>query len=162
MSNISARMEFLARMGIIPAEAWDFIIPHGPKISKVAKEYLFAQIVRDIAKQVPSAKAASQLMDAGREMTKFAADGLVNGWEEGDDLCPPWFGGRFPFPPRPHYEDLFESAGENFQREDTLQTLVSALRYIAKNTAVKGAPAKLEAAAKELSSSTNVRTLRAA
>lgn len=161
MSNISSRMEFLARLGIIPAEAWDFIIPHGPKVSKVAREYLFAQVVRDIAKQVPGTDQASQLMDAGREMTNYAASNLVNGWEEGDDLCPPWFGRLpIPVPPRPQYEDLLSSYAT--QPQDTLQTYVSALRYIAKNTTVKGVASKLESAANELDRNSNVRTLRTA
>lgn len=158
MSSISSRMAFLVRLGLVPAEAWDFIIPHGPKVSKVAKEYLFAQVVRDIAKQVQDTKAATQLMDAGREMTGFAAKGLVAGWEEGDDLCPEWFG-RIPFP-RPK-EDIF-SFGEEFQQQDNLRTYVSALRYIAVNTEVQNAASILENAAQELESSTNVRTLRAA
>ena len=160
MSSISSRMEFLVKFGIIPAEAWDFIIPHGPKISKVAKEYLFAQIVRDIAKQVPGTKAASQLMDAGREMTNFAASGLVNGWEEGDDLCPPWFG-HLPFPPRHHLENMLDGI-ESVQQQDTVQVYVSAMRYIAKNTTVKGAVAKLESAVKELDSISNIKALRSA
>lgn len=154
-------MEFLAKFGLIPVEALDFVIPHGPKISKVAKEYLFAQIVRDIAKQIPEAKVSTQLMDSGREMTNFAANGLVNGWEEGDDLCPPWFG-RFPFPPRPHYEDIFSVVSAPSQTQDSIQTFVSALRYIAKNTTVKGVAAKLENAAKELDNNSNVRALRSA
>ena len=47
--NISARMNFLVKFGIVPAEAWDFIIPHGPRFSTTTREYAMAGVVRDIA-----------------------------------------------------------------------------------------------------------------
>ena len=163
MATVQSRMEFLAKLGIIPAEALDFVFPHGPKISAVAKEYLYGQIVRDIAKGLPAGmkKSAEQLMDAGREMTTFAANGLVNGWEEGDDLCPEWFKPL----PRPHAldETLSRIGGnEGFPAQDTIQTYASAVRYIAKNSQVKGIAAKLASVGKELDSSLNVLALRSA
>jgi hypothetical protein len=106
-------------------------------------------------------KSAEHLMEAGREMTAFAAQGLVAGWEEGDDLCPEWFK---PFP-RPHaLQDILARFGGNdvIQAQDTLQTFASALRYISKNSQVKGIAAKLAGAIKELDSTSNVSAMRSA
>jgi hypothetical protein len=163
MATVQSRMEFLATFGLIPPEAWDVVHPQGPRISAVAKEYLYGQIVRDIAKGLPAGmkKSAEHLMEAGREMTTFAAQGLVAGWEEGDNLCPEWFK---PFP-RPHaLQEILARAGGNeaIQAQDTIQTFASALRYISKNSQVKGIAAKLAGAVKELDSTSNVSAMRSA
>jgi hypothetical protein len=156
--SVSSRLQFLARYISIPPEAWDFIIPQGPKMSTALKELVFAQIVRDIANGLPSPmqKSALNLKDVGREMTTTAAGGLVAGWEEGDDICPkwPWWKGG-PIPPRP----LDELAEIQERLEDSLDVYASALRYIARYTQVKGAEKKLTQIANEIDQNGKV-TLR--
>lgn len=81
----------------IPPQAWDALIPHGHKVSQKLVEYLAAGVVRDIAQQVKDESVKKKLMGIGKELARSASAGLVQGWEEGDDICPPWP----PFPPFP-------------------------------------------------------------
>lgn len=102
--NISARMNFLVRFGLLPAEAEDFVHPHGPRFSSFTKEYAMAGVVRDIAKAIPDKAVQKKLLGAGKAMVEYSSKGLINGWEEGDDICPPfwppipWPGGPEPSP----------------------------------------------------------------
>lgn len=92
-ADLIAKVTFLK----IPPEAWDAIIPHGPKVSQALVEYMAAGLVRDIAKLVKDKAVQTKLTAIGKEMAGFASNGLVQGWEDGDDICPPYP----PFPPRP-------------------------------------------------------------
>ena len=94
--SISARMSFLVKFGILPAEAYDFVFPHGPRFSSFTKEYAMAGVVRDIAKAIPDKALQTKLLAAGRSMVEYSSKGLINGWEEGDDICPPWPPHRIP------------------------------------------------------------------
>ncbi len=89
--NISARMNFLVKFGILPAEALDFVFPHGPRFSAATKEYAMAGVVRDIAKALPDKSLQKKLLAAGKSMVEYSSKGLINGWEEGDDICPPYW-----------------------------------------------------------------------
>ena len=100
--NISARMNFLVKFGILPPEAYDFVFPHGPRFSSYTKEYAMAGVVRDIAQALPDKTLQKKLLVAGRSMVEYSSKGLINGWEEGDDICPPYFH-HFPWP-HPHPE----------------------------------------------------------
>jgi len=89
----------------IPPQAWDALIPHGPKVSQKLVEYLAAGVVRDIAQQVKDESVKRKLMGIGKDLARSASAGLVQGWEEGDDICPPWP----PFPgPWPWLEDILK------------------------------------------------------
>jgi hypothetical protein len=104
MSTISSKIQFLIKYVNIPPEMWDFIIPHGPVMhSQAIKEYAMAGVVRDISKQIPDKELAERVKSAGGAMAKYASQNLLNGWEDGDDICPPWF--HFPIHfPRPFPE----------------------------------------------------------
>jgi len=95
--GISSRMEFLIKFGILPAAAWDFVIPHGPKFSAATKELAMAGVVRDIALNLTDKALQKRLLTAGKSMVEFSSKGLLNGWQEGDDICPPWWP-PFPWP----------------------------------------------------------------
>ena len=84
-------MSFLVKFGILPPEAYDFVFPHGPRFSSFTKEYAMAGVVRDIAKAVPDKAIQKKLLAAGRSMVEYSSKGLINGWEEGDDICPPFW-----------------------------------------------------------------------
>ena len=88
----------------IPPNAWDAIIPHGPKVSQNLVDYMAACVVRDVARQVHDRALQTKLTALGREMAAQSAKGMVNGWEDGDDICPPW--PPFPPVPWPHREEL--------------------------------------------------------
>lgn len=95
---MSNALLLLAKVGIlkIPPSAWDAIFPHGPVISQHLVEYMAAGVVRDIAGQIKDKSVKAQLLSVGKDMAGFASQGLVQGWEDGDDICPPW--PPFPFP----------------------------------------------------------------
>lgn len=95
--SISSRMQFLVKFGILPAEAWDFVIPHGPKFSSATKELAMAGVVRDIALNISDKALQKKLLSAGKAQVEFASKGLLAGWEDGDDICPPWWP-PFPWP----------------------------------------------------------------
>lgn len=125
--NISARMNFLVKFGLVPAEAWDFIIPHGPRFSAATKEYAMAGVVRDIAKNLPDKAMQKRLLSAGKSMVEFASKGLINAWEEGDDICPPWTP-PIPWPgPTPDPDPIPWLV----TRTETISTYSNALKLIA-------------------------------
>lgn len=74
----------------IPPEAWDAIIPHSPKVSQALVEYMTAGVIRDIAAKVQDHSMQIKLLSLGKEMASASTKGLVQGWEDGDDICPPW------------------------------------------------------------------------
>jgi hypothetical protein len=140
MATISSRMQFLIKFVNIPPEMWDFIIPHGPKFSVATREYAMAGVVRDIALQLPDKAVQEKLLGAGKEMVGFASKGLINGWEEGDDICPPWPPFPFPWPgPYPPEPDPVP-----WRTVEGLKEFRSALKSIAKLTAVPSVAKQLE------------------
>jgi len=145
-------MQFLIQFDILPPEAYDFVFPHGPKLSKPLIDIIAAQVIRDIAKQLPeqAKNFVKPLSIVGREMTQMGAEGLVAGWEEGDDLCPPF---KFPFPPKHSLgiEEIKEDFGF-FEKNhiDTLRTFASALKVIARITSYDKARKELPNIATEL------------
>jgi hypothetical protein len=142
MASISSRMQFLVRFVNIPPEMWDFIIPHGPKFSVATREYAMAGIVRDIALQLPDKALQEKLLGAGREMVGFASKGLINGWEDGDDICPPW--PPFPFPwPGPYPPEPDPVPWLTARQENGL-VYKAALKSIAKLTGVPAVAKQLE------------------
>lgn len=145
MSSISARLRFLISFVRIPPEMWDFIVPQGPVLrSAASKEYVMAGIVRDIAKQVHNRELSEQIRSAGSEMVQFAANNLVNGWEEGDDLCP-LIPHHFPIPhygPQPEPWIDVNIAALNPQPLPPAQ-LSSALKVLASLTSLKNVAEQL-------------------
>ncbi len=102
MASISSRIRFLITFVNIPPEMWDIIFPHGPaQFSPAIKEYMMAGVVRDISKQIRDRDLAEKVKSVGSSMVNFASQNLINGWEDGDDICPPWFNIPFPWPPEP-------------------------------------------------------------
>lgn len=140
--NISARMNFLVKFGILPAEAYDFVFPHGPRFSAATKEYAMAGVVRDIAKALPDKALQKKLLGAGRSMVEFSSKGLINGWEEGDDICPPW---RIPWPgPRPGGGGDPDPDPWFFARTEGLSEYANALKVIAGLSKVPAAAKQLQ------------------
>jgi hypothetical protein len=92
MPTTSSSMALISKVAIlkIPPQAWDAIIPHGPKVSQRMVEYFAAGVIRDIATLVPDKATKQRLMRTGRDLATTVSSGLVQGWEDGDDICPPW------------------------------------------------------------------------
>ncbi len=114
MTGISSRLQFLISFVKIPPEMWDFIVPQGPVLkSHAIREYMMAGVVRDISFQIADKEIAHQLRSVGAEMVKFASANLINGWEDGDDICPRW-----PHYPIPHIPGSFGPSPEPWFQTD--------------------------------------------
>ncbi|HEX5150094.1 MAG TPA: hypothetical protein VFW07_01530 [Parafilimonas sp.] len=147
MTSISARMRFLIKFVKIPPEMWDFIVSHGPAMkSHAIKEYMLAALARDISYEIDDKEIAYQLKSAGAAMVKFAAAHLINGWEEGDDLCPPW-----PSLPYPHYS--YDPEPTSWFSTDVAElnpqplpphTIISALKVLAQLTSLPNVQEQLK------------------
>lgn len=139
MQSTQSRIRFLMQIINIPPEAWDFIFPHGPAFKSIAiREYMMSAIVRDVAAQITDRALAAKAKGAGGEMVKHASANLINGWEDGDDICPP-----FPWPwpwndgLKPQPDPWFQRDFTGFNPETlTPKTIGNALRVIAKLTSL--------------------------
>lgn len=152
LNKISSRLEFLMAIGALDDNAWDAINPHGPRYSTAIKEYMMAAIVRDIAKTVTAREIQGKLLSVGKEMVTFASKGLVNGWEEGDDICPPYFRWPRPMPgPDPIPWHLTHSyAGELSDHATQQKQLVASVKLLANLTSQKELSRQLKAIATEM------------
>lgn len=147
MTSISARMRFLIKFVKIPPEMWDFIFPHGPAIkSHAIKEYMLAALVRDVSYEIADKEIAYQVKSVGAAMVKFASAHLIDGWEEGDDLCPPW-------PPFPHPRHSYDPEPTAWFASDTAElnpqplpphTIVAALKVLARLTSLPNVQEQLK------------------
>ena len=74
----------------------------GPIFRTAMADYVVAELLRDISVNLQDRELAKKVHDTGKELVSSSAHGLAAGWEDGDDICPPWFKGG----PRPHGEEL--------------------------------------------------------
>lgn len=156
MRSLHSRIQFLLQFVQIPPEAWDWIIPHGPVLKSAAvKDYIMAGIVRDVAAQIADKDLASKVKSAGAEMVRNAAANLINGWEDGDDLCPPY--PPFPWPIR--HQSVFGPGPEPWLPQVLAELnpqplppkdLASALKVIAKYTSLPEVGKQLTESAKRV------------
>ncbi len=69
------------------------------KLSPSLTDYFVSGILRDLSKLIHDEEIENQLYQLGKEVAQKATPGLINGWEDGDPICPPYP----PFPPFPHH-----------------------------------------------------------
>lgn len=62
-------------------------------------ELALADAVKQLSRVVADKKLSGKILELSKKMAKESAGGMINGWEDGDDICPPWW--PFPFPPVP-------------------------------------------------------------
>ena len=72
--------------------------PDPLKLSKAAISLLASTLVRDLSTEISNPEIALEVRAAGRRMAEVAVGGLIAGWEDGDDWCPPL---HWPPKPRP-------------------------------------------------------------
>ncbi|MBV6447149.1 hypothetical protein [Nitrosomonas sp.] len=94
VSELIEKVNFLR----IPPQALDAIFPHGPVYSRPLFEFMTAGVIRDISAHIRDEGIAEKVKSIGKNMASTASRGLIQGWEEGDDLCPVPI--KWPFPPR--------------------------------------------------------------
>lgn len=68
----------------------------GPIFSTAISNYVVAEILRDIGANLKDKTLATQIHTIGKELASESSKGLVAGWEDGDDICPPYL--HFPIP----------------------------------------------------------------
>ena len=88
--------------------------------SDAMAELMLSQIVREVALKVRDEKISKQIYSTGRSMMKSAGPGLIAGWEDGDDTCPPYVHHHFPWPypgptPDPWITQVFDRVALNPQ-----------------------------------------------
>lgn len=102
MANL-AKIRLKAELiGTLNPKAWDGVNPHEiPQINDYSIELLVADTLKDVAKEIKDKQLKTKSLDLSRQIASYAGKGFAE-WEEGDDICPPWWPwGQKPFPP-PH------------------------------------------------------------
>jgi|GEM_PF-3579772 len=100
--GIAAILHKTAFLQFVDKRDWIDGGPHPMfRISSSLYELLLSEIVRSAASATENKEIGKQLRSLGKEMMMKASGGLLAGWEEGDDICPPWFGPH----PIPHFQD---------------------------------------------------------
>lgn len=74
----------------------------GPIFRAAIADYAVAEILRDISLNLQDRDLATKVHNIGKELVTGSSRGLVAGWEDGDDICPPY---KHPFP-RPVGEEI--------------------------------------------------------
>jgi hypothetical protein len=74
----------------------------GPVFRTALTDYVVAELLRDISVNLQDRELAPKIHNIGKELVSSSSHGLAAGWEDGDDICPPWFKGG----PRPHGDTL--------------------------------------------------------
>ena len=62
----------------------------GPIFRTAIADYVVAELLRDISVNLHDRELATKVHNIGKELVSASSHGLTAGWEEGDDLCPPW------------------------------------------------------------------------
>jgi len=94
----------------------------GPIFRTAMNDLVVAELLRDISVRLTDREVATKLHNIGKELVTSSSHGLVAGWEDGDDICPPWFKGG----PKPHNEVFTLSP----QPEPWLQHLTPAMNDV--------------------------------
>jgi len=114
----------------------------GPIYRTSIADYIVAEILRDISMNLKDQTLAAKLHSIGKELVSEASQGLVAGWDDGDDICPPWFvhfkRPQPPNPPDPNpWPQFFEPAASWLQHVTPAMNdivLATAIRQLASLT----------------------------
>ncbi len=74
----------------------------GPIFRTAIVDLVVAELLRDIGVNLQDRELAAKVHNIGKELVTGSSHGLTAGWEEGDDICPP-----FKVGPRPHGDSVF-------------------------------------------------------
>ncbi|MGZ4858929.1 MAG: hypothetical protein ACXV8M_05185 [Candidatus Angelobacter sp.] len=74
----------------------------GPIFGTAITDLVVAELLRDISVNLHDRDLATKVHNIGKELVSSSSQGLTAGWEDGDDICPPWFKGG----PRPHTDGV--------------------------------------------------------
>jgi hypothetical protein len=103
LALIRSKADFI---GSLNPKASDAVHPHIPfAFSNAHVELMVADVVKHVAARLSDHGLSKKGLELSKKMATDATASLVNAWEPGDELCPPW---RGPWPV-PHRE--FETPG---------------------------------------------------
>jgi hypothetical protein len=88
---------FLYLIGKIKPEAWDAIIPHGPKVSIAAREYMIAMALKGFSAELNNRSVSPRLARVQKMLVESAGPRMVADFHDDDWCGTPW-PKRFPFP----------------------------------------------------------------
>lgn len=69
----------------------------GPTLRTGLADYAVAEVLRDVANGLENTEFKTTVYGIAKELATESTKSMVQGWEDGDDICPPF---RFP---RPHF-----------------------------------------------------------
>ncbi len=84
----------------------------GPIFHEAIGDYIVAGLLKQIAVKFSDRSVGERMHELSKQMAYHASKGLINGWEDGDDICPPWFGPHWhgPIPvPEPNPQPWLEA-----------------------------------------------------
>jgi hypothetical protein len=91
----------------------------GPVYRTAIANYVVAEILRDIGGNLKDKALATQIHNIGKELVAESSKGMVAGWEDGDDICPPYHL-HFPIPKPGPGPDPFQQLFNLTARPDAL------------------------------------------
>jgi hypothetical protein len=138
-------------------EAWDAIIPHGPKVSVAAREYLIAMSLKGFAAQLSNRAVVRKLGGIQQSLVRFAGERLAANYGDDDWCGTPW-PRHFPFPvpgpgPDPFAGFSFSDVMLNPQPlppKESQRQIGGYLLLLAEATSLEGVAKDLQAIGKSL------------
>jgi len=89
--NLKMILEKASFLQVLDKRDWIDGGPHPMfRVSSALYEVMVAQVIRGVAPLLQNRELGKQLHEIGHTMVRQFAGGIVAGWEEGDDICPPW------------------------------------------------------------------------
>jgi hypothetical protein len=88
---------FLYLVAKIRPEAWDAIIPHGPRVSAASREYMIAIALKRFSSELGKRAETQKLAAIQKTLVKFAGEQLAANYGDDDWCGTPW-PGKFPVP----------------------------------------------------------------
>jgi hypothetical protein len=93
LSRIRSKADFI---GMLNPNAWDAVHPHTPFVfSNAFVELLVADVVKHVAPALADQTLGKRSLELSKRMAAEAAKSMLESWEPGDDICPPW---PWPYP----------------------------------------------------------------
>lgn len=88
---------FLYLVARIDPRAWDAIIPHGPKVSIAAREYMIAMALKGFSAELNNRAVSGKLATIQKRLVESAGSRLAADYGDDDWCGTPW-PKKFPFP----------------------------------------------------------------
>lgn len=139
--KVSVVLEKMSFLQVLEKRDWIDGGPHPMyRVSSAMYEVMLAQVVRNIAPLLQNRMFGKQLHELGHEMVRQASHGVVAGWEDGDDICPPWRGPHWwQFGTVPDTAPALGGEGLDLQASALLDELPGGVRDVALATAIRAA-----------------------